>query len=439
MKFWQENRNIILFLGLAAGLFAVLRPWPLFPWPFSDPRAPVLSWPYGQEATLKKAWVDRLNGQLKDFYPKEELEPRYDSPLHDLYLEVLSLLGADISGLIEEHKKTVLPSGTQPLSQVQGNLTDRENELREDFNGLQSLMAHVIYPPYRVPRWEEEPGFYFIRTLRSADKELEAIRQLLDETKSGNPTYDKTLGFNIEIPPTPARTPFLLIQLGMIRDVLELALRSGVTRVSRVGPAQDFEQKGSPEEVFFSEYPISFGMAGSLPSLLQFLSALNGVHGEITMDPADGACFMNRGSKHGLRQGERLILSRANEFVCVATVAEAQETRARLVPEEVSDGQKHLEPAAGDHADSHFYKVRTLELRPSQDPRFENHLEMTLELAAIRFEQEAIEGEKPTVAARSGGRGPGLMRTGISSSSSGGPRPPKPKPTKGESRYNYRY
>lgn len=430
MRFWQENRKLILLLGFAIILFAMFRPLPLLPWPISDPHEPVLSWPWRSKATLNKAWVVRTTGQLKEFFPRGELEAEYQSLFRDLSTQMLTLAGFDPSQLFQdEPRKWTLEQGRQSLSKAQRELTDHENQLRNDYRNLEWLMAHVTYPPYRVPRWEEEPGFYFLRILRTADTELDEIRQLLDPKKAGIPVYDKTLGFNMEIPPPAARTPYLLVQLGIIRDVTELALRCGISRVNRVSPFQESEEKGSRDELFFSEYPIGFGMAGTLPNILKFISALNGVHGQLTVDEKESVYYVDRGAQDGLRQGERMIVSRANEFVAVATVAQVEKRRGKLILEEVTDGIKRVPAATGDRVDNHFYKLRAMEFRPTQDPRFvEDHLELSIDLAIIKFQQPSeMAKEAPE---------PSLVRGG---SKPPGTRPAKAKPQHGESRYNYKY
>ena len=204
---------------------------------------------------------------------------------------------------------------------------------------------------------------YFFQRTEDDSKELDGIRTALDDKeKDYRLHFDKDLGMSMVVPPNEKQTPYLLIQLGIIRDVTELALRTGITRIDKILPSKSFEDKGSPEEEFFSEYPITFAMVGRLPSLMKFIRALNGVHGELSFDEKSKSYFVDRGEMHGLYLGERVTVTRGDVFVNTAKVINLEKMRAQLDMDDNDDGHKPPDPKPGDRVSNHFYMLRSLSL-----------------------------------------------------------------------------
>jgi len=179
--------------------------------------------------------------------------------------------------------------------------------------------------------------------------------------------------------------------------------------------------------MFFSEYPVAFGMHGTLPAIMEFLNSLKGVHGEVVIDEKTKFHYVNRGSEHGLRSGEKVVVSRDGKFVTTATVEAVGEDRARLAYRGFNDGLEKLEPAAGDRVSNHFYVLRTLLIEPSRNPIYQaaGLLEMQISLAAVKFK----EREEKTEAKKK--KGPWYGKKGKGKAGAGG--------GKREGSYNYRY
>ena len=119
MRFWEENKKIVIFSGILLLLVIVFRQWPLLPWPINDSKRPVLTWPWGSDASNNKSLVDRLSIKLKNYYPKEELEAEYPSPVHDLYIETLGSFGITVSQNGHQDGKITITEGLQTLNDAQ--------------------------------------------------------------------------------------------------------------------------------------------------------------------------------------------------------------------------------------------------------------------------------------------------------------------------------
>ena len=394
MRFWEENKKIVIFSGMLLLLVIVFRPWPLLPWPITDSKRPVLTWPWSSAASNSKSLVDRLSIKLQNYYPKEELKAEYPSPVHDLYIETLGSFGITVSQNGHQDGKITIKEGLQTFNDAQRKLNALQDQLDEYYSILQNLMAHVTYIPYRVPQWEEAtPGMYFFQRAEDDSKELDGIRTALDDKeKDYRLHFDKDLGMSMVVPPNEKQTPYLLIQLGIIRDVTELAFRTGITRIDKILPSKSFEDKGSPEEEFFSEYPITFAMVGRLPSLMKFIRALNGVHGELSFDEKSKSYFVDRGEMQGLYLGERVTVTRGDMFVNNAKVINLEKERAQLDMDDNDDGHKPPDPEPGDRVSNHFYMLRSLEMEPTRHHILgaDNHLDFQIQIAAIRFKEEAV-------------------------------------------------
>jgi hypothetical protein len=335
---------------------------------------------------------------LKDYFPDEELAPVWHSPTSELVYEIGQIAGVPVS------RKERSPSGTPkkgsvPLRDFLKEVNNYETELGNRYDMLLEALTHTTYQPYRVPKWEVgESGFYFMKVKQQVQAELDKIVEDLEETnphKGRIPySYDDRLGYDFVNPPTKAKAPFLLIQMGIIRDVVELAFRSGIKRVTTISPAQAPDKRGSDGEKFFEEYPTNFVMNGDFPSIKKFLNSLDGVHGQLVIDPRTKLLNINRGSKNGLYEGERLIITRGTDFIASASVEDLHPEKARLSLHEFNDGYKKVEPQNGDRIWNHFYVLRNTKIIPitqgqnSIDAQA-GMLRMDIKLAAVRF----TEGE----------------------------------------------
>jgi len=431
MKFWQQNKKLVVFLGVSLFVMLIFLYWSAFPIPFTSRSGnPVVTRFGGKDAMRDKAWVEALLSQkLKDYYPEPELVPIQRSPTKELFYELADLFGFKVERPAPPGRAEP-PDGTQALRDYTKALGEFEEELNGQKGDLQATMELVTYEPFRVPKWEEEPGFYFMRTWRDQQGELEEIRAKLEEKNQNEdlPVYfDPKIGFSFHTPPSRSKTPFLLDQLSTVRDVIELALTHGINRIDNVVPSPRYEDKGSADSMFFSEYPVAFGMHGTLPAIMEFLNSLKGVHGEVVIDEKTKFHYVNRGSEHGLRSGEKVVVSRDGKFVTTATVEAVGEDRARLAYRGFNDGLEKLEPAAGDRVSNHFYVLRTLLIEPSRNPIYQaaGLLEMQISLAAVKFK----EREEKTEAKKK--KGPWYGKKGKGKAGAGG--------GKREGSYNYRY
>ncbi|MDP6115679.1 MAG: hypothetical protein QF437_10990 [Planctomycetota bacterium] len=404
MRFWEENKKLIVFAGVSLFTLLLFLYWSLFPWPFGNKTAPnyrrVLAWPWGKPAAITERKVLGLVGALKAYYPDEELDPVWHSPTSEAMYEIGEIVGMPVS------RKDPAPNakpedGTVPLRDFLKDVNDYETELGNRYDKLQETLSHVTYQPYRTPKWElAEAGFYFMQLKQQVQAELNKIVKELEKTNPHRGTiaysYDLRLGYNFVNPPTRAKATFLLIQMGIIRDVIELAFRCGIMRVNRILPAQKMDKRGSKGEIFFEEYPTGFAMNGDFPSIKKFLNSLDGVHGKLVIDTTSRLLFVDRGSKHGLRDGERLIITRGKEFVATASVEAIQPEKAQLSLHEFNDGFKKLEPQTGDRVWNHFYVLRTMKMAPiTQNPidAQADMLKVDIKLAAVRFtEGETVKG-----------------------------------------------
>jgi hypothetical protein len=168
-----------------------------------------------------------------------------------------------------------------------------------------------------------------------------------------------------------------------------------MNRVDSVNPGVKSEDKGSAHEAFFSECPIGFSMHGTLPALMKLINSLNGVHGEVVLDPNTKFPYVNRGSDDGLEPGETVIIGREGRFVAAATVEALESKRARLIARESVDGHEKLEPAAGDKVFNHFYVLRKMAVKPSRNPIYQSAglLETQITLAAVQFKAPVAQKE----------------------------------------------
>jgi hypothetical protein len=413
MRFWEENKKLIVFAGVSLFSLMLFLYWSfpgqekgIFPWPFEKKEETtyrrVLAWPWGKPAAITEHKVNGLARQLKDYYPDEELEPVWHSPISEAMYEVGQIIGVSFSR--PDTTIDVKPEkGTVPLRDFLKDVNIYETELGNRYDMLQETLSHVTYQPFRIPKWQvEEAGFYFMQLKQQVQAELDSIKEELEENNphkgSISYSYDARLGYNYVTPPTRARAPFLMIQMGIIRDVVELAFRCGIMRVKKILPAQKMDKRGSEGEIFFEEYPINFEMNGDFPSIKRFLNSLDGVHGKLVIDPTTGMLFVSQGSKHGLREGERLIITRGKEFVATASVSAIQPEKARLSLHEFNDGYKKIEPQTGDRVWNHFYVLRTMKMTPitdNQNPIYAQAgmLMVNIKLAAVRFtEGETVQG-----------------------------------------------
>jgi hypothetical protein len=400
MRFWEENKKLVIFAGVSLFSLLLFLYWSLFPWPFGESTAPnyrrVLAWPWGKPAAITERKVLGLVGALKDYFPDEELVPVWHSPASEAMYEIGQIVGVPVSR--PDNKKNPEPeAGTVPLRDFLKEVNNYETELGSRYDMLLETLSHITYQPFRVPKWEVgEAGFYFMQLKQQMQAELDKIVEDLEETDPHKGTiayaYDERLGYDFVNPPARAKAAFLLIQMGIIRDVIELAFRNGIMRVTTISPAQAPDKRGSEGERFFEEYPTNFVMNGDFPSIKKFLNALDGVHGQLVIDPRTKLLFINRGSKNGLYEGERLVITRGKDFIATASVEDLQPEKARLSLHEFNDGYNKTEPQNGDRIWNHFYVLRTSKLTPiTQNPidAQAGMLRMDIKLAAVKF----TEGE----------------------------------------------
>ena len=419
MRFWQDNRKIVIFVGVSFLLLILVVKWTKFPWPLtSRSKEPVVCWPYANEAVRLKQLVNTLitkKDKLKAYYPEEELEPRSQSPAQEVLDEFMALLG--FPPRQARHRPggaAEPPEGMAFLRDYTKELDTFEQSLDKQVSSLRSFMSHVTYQPYRVPKWESEPGYRFMVTLEEKKNEL---MELVEEMEKKNPhrgdipvLFDQPLGFNFQNPPTASKTQFLMTQLGIISNVVEMAFYCGITQVDRISPRPTYENKGSANEEFFEEYPVDFSMLGTMPAVMKLLHSLNGVHGELAINEKTKFLQLNRGSDHGLRSGETVVISRKGKFVTTATVEALGKQNSRLSTHEFNDGydRKEQETKTGDRVWNHYYVLRTMGLEPSRNPIYANAgmLKMGISLAALKFKEAEIVTE-----VRGGAKG-GVRPTG---------------------------
>ena len=71
MRFWEENKKLIVFAGVSLFTLLLFLYWSLFPWPFGNKTAPnyrrVLAWPWGKPAAITERKVLGLVGALKAY------------------------------------------------------------------------------------------------------------------------------------------------------------------------------------------------------------------------------------------------------------------------------------------------------------------------------------------------------------------------------------
>ena len=422
MRFWQDNRKIVIFVGVSFLLLILVVKWTKFPWPLTRrAKEPVVCWPYANDAVRFKQLVNTLitrDDKLKAYYPEEELEPRAQSPAQEVFDEFLALLGLPPRQTRRKQTKVDPPDGMAFLRDYTKDLDTFEQSLDKQMGGLRSFMSHVTYQPYRVPKWEPEPGYRFMVTLEEKKNEL---MELVEEMERKNPhrgdipiLFDQPLGFNFQNPPTASKTQFLMTQLGIISNVVEMAFYCGITQVDRISPRPTYENKGSANEEFFEEYPVDFSMLGTMPAVMKLLHSLNGVHGELAINEKTKFLQLNRGSDHGLRSGETVVISRKGKFVTTATVEALGKQNSRLSTHEFNDGydRKEQETKTGDRVWNHYYVLRTMGIEPSRNPIYANAgmLKVGISLAALKFKEAEIVTEDQSKAPRGGVRPKGGKR-----------------------------
>lgn len=249
MNFWQENKAFVIVIGVA--VIALFFLWPsLF-----DLGPSVVS-------------LDRTN------YDRTELERRKLKSTLDKYFR---------------------PQGKGQPVQVTRALADvkKANQLLlTNFEEMHRWMSYVPRWPFRIPdaRTGNERATYVSQAYVYAQGRGELyckeykVSSFYDggsfaagarNIKLGDPYFGLHDMNNIEAIKNP---DICIKQVGLIHDLVHLAIRVGVDEIISMGPAEPYTWAVKGTEVA-KAYPINLHVSSDLPTLLSLLHGLDGTHG----------------------------------------------------------------------------------------------------------------------------------------------------------------
>ena len=161
-------------------------------------------------------------------------------------------------------KKLTLSGGILPNQEVMDYLVARQTALEQRY---QRLVQTVAAPPV-ADAAKADPQLYFQEQFHEVQRTLERL------AAARGIAVPEQLGFPKELPPSDT-VPRLLVQLSLMQEAAEVILEQGITVLSSL-KVEDPETVPDDENTgaFLIRLPVRVRFAGSLPSLLKVLSAI---------------------------------------------------------------------------------------------------------------------------------------------------------------------
>ena len=341
-RVWEENKPLILVMGVCLLMLAVIRPNVFSMGP-----------PLGR-------W---LGANWKEQYDELDTKKR---------------------DLEQKHKEFAPGLGTEKIADIEAGLEISNRVLKERFDGRVHSLVFVPYRPFLPPMDQEEPGHYFMTQLTRTrdDRVLPYCSARFVKVVPG-------LGFERfqkGVPPPPKEVPNLLRQLAVAETFVKLCADNQIDFVHIVKylPQRVRGTEGKKgRKKFILEHPMEVRLKADFHNFLKLLSALNGLQGRVTYvkrnewEEVEGV-RLDIGSDHGVRNGRQFtIFKRSPEKPCLlkyaarVTVTSVWEKQSFAAIDEGSLPYARLDAEsfkaarrvrAGDYATTGFFHVLRLDL-----------------------------------------------------------------------------